>query len=73
MCKVNGTYYLYSTGSGIPIRTSTDRKNWVVSNAIFQCERIVIMNDLNKGCRRDLPEWSAFGNGHLYRLFGHCR
>jgi len=35
MCKVNGTYYLYSTGSGIPIRTSTDRVNWVAVGEIF--------------------------------------
>jgi len=27
---------------------------------------------LNKGGRRDLPEWSAFGDRHLYRLFGYC-
>jgi len=35
MCKVNGTYYLYATGSGIPIRTSTDRKNWKWAGEIF--------------------------------------
>ena len=31
MCKVNGTYYLYGTGSGIGIRISTDRVHWTVS------------------------------------------
>lgn len=31
VCKVDGTYYLYSTGIGIPIRTSTDRIAWTVS------------------------------------------
>ncbi|KIM79694.1 glycoside hydrolase family 43 protein [Piloderma croceum F 1598] len=35
ICKVNGTYYLYTTGNGIPIRTSTDRKNWVAAGEVF--------------------------------------
>ncbi|KAG7570950.1 hypothetical protein FFLO_01148 [Filobasidium floriforme] len=35
VAKVNGTYYLYSTGEGIPIRKSTDRINWKFAGFVF--------------------------------------
>src|SRR5262249_26055044 len=33
--RVGGTYYLFTTGSGIPIRTSTDLVHWKPIGAVF--------------------------------------
>ncbi|MCC5833761.1 MAG: arabinan endo-1,5-alpha-L-arabinosidase [Opitutales bacterium] len=43
--KENGTYYIFSTGHGVPIRSSSDLKNWELSGRIFENEAV--------------PEWTA--------------
>ncbi len=35
MMEENGTYYLFSTGRGITVRSSTDLKNWKDEEAVF--------------------------------------
>ncbi len=41
----NGTYYIFSTGHGVPIRSSPDLKNWELSGRIFENEAV--------------PDWAA--------------
>lgn len=42
MCVVDGTYYLYGTGIGLPIRTSTDRTAWVVCDLALSYSRATL-------------------------------
>lgn len=42
MCVVDGTYYLYGTGIGLPIWTSTDRTAWVVRGLVLSYSRTTL-------------------------------
>jgi arabinan endo-1,5-alpha-L-arabinosidase len=43
IAKAGDTYYIFSTGPGIPVRTSPDLVNWTLSVRVFQS---------------DLPDWA---------------
>jgi len=35
VCKVNGVYYIYTTGVGLPVLTSTDRTAWTLAGKVW--------------------------------------
>ena len=35
VCKVNGTYYTFTTGVGLPTLTSTDRTRWTLAGLVW--------------------------------------
>ncbi|WP_223160989.1 arabinan endo-1,5-alpha-L-arabinosidase [Salinicola aestuarinus] len=54
MAEENGTYYLFSTGPGVPIYRSTDRQHWQRNGRVFDTEP--------DWARRVIPDFA----GHLW-------
>jgi arabinan endo-1,5-alpha-L-arabinosidase len=56
MCKDgSGKYFLFATGQGLPIRTSTDRIAWTLVGSVFP-----------NGAPAATKEYTAGGNGDLW-------
>ena len=65
---VDGTYYVFSTGTGLPIRSSTDLVNWSLSGQVFESKPAwVTTTDPNAPNTLWAPDISYFGGQyHLY-------
>ena len=55
MIKQGNTYYVFSTGGGIQIRTSTDLANWKFSGTVF----------------KTIPSWVTKIEGSITDLWAH--
>lgn len=66
--KANGTYYVFSTGTGLPIRSSTDLVNWSLTGQVFESKPAwVTTTDPSAPNNLWAPDISYFGGQyHLY-------
>lgn len=63
MIEENGIYYVFCTGNGIDIKTSTDRLNWEHAGSVFSRDELPAWH------RDDIPDQ----NGHLWAPDIHYR
>ncbi|HVK83316.1 MAG TPA: arabinan endo-1,5-alpha-L-arabinosidase [Kofleriaceae bacterium] len=66
--EVDGLYFLYATGTGLPVRTSVDLVNWSLAGQVFTMAPSWI--DTTEPTRRNdlwAPDVSSFGG--LYHLY----
>jgi arabinan endo-1,5-alpha-L-arabinosidase len=67
MIKEGNTFYLFSTGKGIPVRTSRDMKHWVTAGVVFHVMPDWISSMFPEKSDAWAPDISFFnGEYHLY-------
>lgn len=66
--EIDGLYFVYATGTGLPVRTSVDLVNWSLAGQVFSTAPSWITTT-ETGRRNDLwaPDVSSFGG--LYHLY----